>query len=64
MGRYIPRKVLDCVWGGIYRWLVKIKGALLISAYGMLFRISPTKLVRYLMTEDGNGRTETNSKVL
>ena len=29
-------KVLDCVWGGIYRWVVKIKGALLISAYGIL----------------------------
>ena len=29
------RKVLDCVWGGIYRWVVKIKGALLISAYGI-----------------------------
>ena len=28
-------KVLDCVWGGIYRWVVKIKGALLISAYGI-----------------------------
>lgn len=26
---------LDCRRGGIYKWVVKIKGALLISAYSM-----------------------------
>ena len=41
------RKVLDCVWGGIYRWVVKIKGALLISAYvyGMKTKFSSLRQV-------------------